>query len=115
MDYRFYNGFEKKAALRDTLSKVKNMILGNKASRPKMVTKPATKPAREIREIAPKGSVIMPPKKAKPVRKDPPTLDYKKINADVAAEQAARRKRLREGGSTINYSNRLGSPVVTHA
>ena len=36
--------------------------------------------------------------------KQPPTMDYSKINKEVAEANAARIKHLREGGGTLDYS-----------
>jgi len=113
MGNRFYIGFEKEAGIRDTLSSVMNKgrhILTGQRPKPRIATKPAG--AVASREIAPRGSVIRPAPKKVPKKTGPQTLDYSKINADVTAREAARLKRMREGGSTIKYTGRMGSPTV---
>lgn len=87
-------------------------ILTGQKPKPRIAPKPTG--AVAAREIAPRGSVIRPAPKKIPQKTGPQTLDYSKINADVKTREAARIKRLREGGATINYSNRMGAPVVTN-
>lgn len=105
MNKEFFSGFEKRAGF---LNKIRESVTKVFGKAPAPVKQTAQAPTRNIDRF-PRGSVIVKSKKPA-ARKGAETLDYSKINADVAEAAAKRKQHLREGGSTYRYS-RMGDPV----
>ena len=110
MEHQFYEGFEKEAGIfRNIASKIKNVF-----NKPKLNPKPKYKPT-DFTERYPRGSVIMPAKKSQTsshtTSQPGKPLNYDKINSDFRQKELARLKRLREGGSSIQYQ-KMGDPIV---
>ena len=113
MNKEFFDGFEKRAGFFDKVREAVTKTFGKAPASVKQTAKQTAKqtvqtPTRNIDRF-PRGSVIVKSKKPA-ARKGAETLDYSKINADVAEAAAKRKQYLREGGATYRY-NRMGDPI----